>query len=52
MTNKNSTTQQEQQDTTKSSKWGNVLSGFIFILTGLFILAFFWQSIVSFVFPE
>ena len=44
--------QLEQRDVTKSPKWGNVLSGVIFLLTVLFILGFFWQSIVSFLFLE
>ena len=41
MSNQGKKTQREQQDATKSSKWGNVLSGFIFIVTILFILGFF-----------
>jgi len=39
-----------QQDATQSSRGAKVLSGFIYILTCLFILGFFWQSIVSFMF--
>jgi hypothetical protein len=52
MANQKRKTQQEQQDITKSSKWGNVLSGVIFLLTVLFILGFFWQSIMSFLLLE
>jgi hypothetical protein len=50
MANQERKAQQEQRDVTKSSKWGNVLSGVIFLLTALFILGFFWQSIMSFFF--
>jgi len=49
MGNQEEKTQHKQQDATKSSKWENVLSGVIFILTVLFILGFFWQSIMSFI---
>ena len=52
MTNKKSNTQQKQQIESGSSSWGNILAGCIFILTCLFILGFFWQSIESFLFLE
>ncbi len=52
MTDKNSNTQQKQQIESESSRWGSILAGSVFVLTCLFILGFFWQSIVSFVLTE
>jgi hypothetical protein len=52
MTSKNSKTQQKQQIESESSGWGSILAGCLFILTCLFILGFFWQSIMSFLFLE
>jgi hypothetical protein len=48
MANKNSNTQHKQQVEPESFGWGSILGGSIFVLTGLFILGFFWQSIVSY----
>lgn len=33
-------------------KWGETLTGFVFVLTCLLILAFIWQSIAPIVFPD
>jgi len=33
-------------------KWGETLTGFVFVLTCLLILAFIWQSITPLVFPD
>jgi hypothetical protein len=49
MANKNSNTQHKQQVEPESLGWGSVLAGSIFVLTGLFILGFFWQAILSYV---
>jgi hypothetical protein len=52
MTSKNSSTQQAQRIEPESSGWGSILAGSIFVLTCLFILGFFWQSILSYVLTE
>jgi hypothetical protein len=33
-------------------KWGETLTGFVFVLTCLLILAFIWQSVAPLVFPD
>jgi hypothetical protein len=52
MANKKSSIQQEQQIEPESSGWGSILAGCIFVLTCLFILGFFWQSILSYVLTD
>ena len=48
MAHKNSNTQHKQQAEPESLGWGSILAGSIFVLTGLFILGFFWQAILSY----
>ena len=52
MANKSSSTQQKQEIESESSGWWSILAGSIFILTCLFILGFFWQSILSYVLTD
>ena len=52
MANKNNNTQHKQQVKSESLGWGSILAGSIFVLTCLFILGFFWQSILSYVLTE
>jgi len=52
MASENSNTQQKQQVEPESSGWGRILAGSIFVLTCLFILGFFWQSILSYVLTD
>jgi hypothetical protein len=49
MTNKNSNIHHKQQVEPENLGWGSILAGSIFILTGIFILGFFWQAILSYV---
>jgi hypothetical protein len=52
MTSEEEKMKHEQEDTGERSGWGSLLAGCIFILTCLFILGFFWQSIMSVLFLE
>jgi hypothetical protein len=52
MTTQNKKTKSEQSSNSDDSKWGRMLTGFIFVLTCLLILGFIWQSVASSIFPE
>ena len=42
----------EQASGSEGSKWGQMLAGLIFIVTGLLIFGVIVQSIASFLFPK
>jgi hypothetical protein len=52
MTTQNEEIKPEQTPESGGSRWGQMLTGFIFVLTCLLILGFLWQSVASFLFPE
>jgi len=51
MTTENEETKSEGASGTEDSRWGQMLAGFIFVITGLLILGFIWQSVAPILFP-
>jgi hypothetical protein len=52
MTTGNEETKSEGASGTEDSRWGQLLAGLIFIVTGLLIFGFIWQSVESFLFSK